>query len=93
VATAAAELLHEPPAVASDNVVVAPVHTMPDPVIGTGAALTVTTVVAVHVPIEYEIITVPVDTPVTTPPPSTVAMPVAELLQEPPEAVSVRVNV
>ena len=51
-ATAALLLLHVPPAVASDNVVVAPVHTVVVPVIvpAVGVAVTVTVAVAVAVP-------------------------------------------
>jgi hypothetical protein len=42
-----AELVHEPPGVASPSAVVAPVHTVGVPVMAEGAALTVTTVLSV----------------------------------------------
>ena len=46
-------LLHTPPAVASDNVVVVPIHTLtgPDGVMAAGVGLTVTVVKAVQGPI------------------------------------------
>jgi len=45
VATAGVALLHVPPAVASDNVVVKPMHTLVVPVITAGNGLTVTVAV------------------------------------------------
>ena len=45
VATVGVALVHVPPVVASDNVVVAPTHTLSVPVIEAGSELTVTTAV------------------------------------------------
>src|ERR1019366_9899854 len=58
---------HEPPGVASDNVVVYPVHIAVDPVIGAGKGFTVTAWIAAgHPGFLYEIVTTPGERPVTT---------------------------
>ena len=50
VAVAGSLLLHEPPGVASANVVVAPMQTESEPVIAAGEVITVIVNVVVHVP-------------------------------------------
>lgn len=52
VATDAAELLHVPPAVASESVAVVPMHSADGPLIAAGVAYTVTTAVTVAPPYE-----------------------------------------
>ena len=50
VATAGSPLVHVPPMVASSSVTVSPTHTCVGPLIGPGAAITVTVVVAAQPP-------------------------------------------
>ena len=84
-------LLQEPPVVASVSNVVKPAQTLAVPVIEAGKGLTVTLVVVIQpVGKVYEMVTVPADTPVTTPVPEpTVALLVLLLLQVPPVVASV----
>ena len=86
--------VHVPAPAALARVVVAPTQTVSVPVI-VGKGFTVTTVVAEHPPIVYEMMAVPpnVPTPVTTPVDETVATPVALLLQVPPDVASNKVVV
>jgi hypothetical protein len=84
VATDGVLLLHVPPEVASDNVMVVPAHNEVGPVIvpADAAGLTVTVVETVQVPIAYVTTAVPTVTPVTTPdeePTVTLAEPVAHV--------------
>ena len=91
------ELLHVPPVVASVRVMVDPAHTPAGPLMlpALGALLTATLHVADAVPqlplTVYDMVDVPADTPVTTPP-DTVASALL-LLHVPPGAASVRVIV
>jgi hypothetical protein len=73
--------------------VVLPMHTLVPPVIAAGSAFTVTAAVAEQPLAVYEIVVVPAVTPVTTPLPSTVAVPVVLLIHEPPAVVLERVVV
>jgi hypothetical protein len=84
-----AELLHVPPATVLLSTVVLPVGTVAVPLIepAEGIAFTVTTLVAIAVPIVYFIVAVPAVTPVTIPVVFTVAIPVARLLHVPPGVV------
>ena len=83
-------LLQVPPVAASSNVIVPPTHTVVRPVIAGGNGLIVTTVLAVQPEAANEMLVVPAETPVTLPDPSTVAIPVDELLHEPAPEISVR---
>jgi hypothetical protein len=87
VATDVLLLLHVPPPVALDNVVVAPTQTDNVPVIAAGNEFTVTTLVAAH-PVTgsvYDIVDVPAVIPETTPVPEpTVATVIVVLLHVPP---------
>lgn len=79
-------LLHTPPGVVLDNVVVWNSHTVPAPVIADGRPFTVTTAVVIQ-PVDavYVIVAVPVVVPaVQVPPDVIVAVPVALLLHVPP---------
>jgi hypothetical protein len=93
VATPVLLLLQIPPMEASDSVVVKPVHTVVEPVIVAGAALTVTILVSKQLPSEYEITAVPTATPVTTPDEFIVATAVFALLHAPPPVAPVKVVV
>ena len=89
-------LLHVPPPVASDNVVVPPTHTLVVPVIVAGNGFTVTTaLVAQPVPLSVNVmvavagLVLPVTTPVTSPVVApTVAIPVAPEVHVPPASVN-----
>lgn len=94
VAVPVALLLHIPPDVASVKVIELPVHTcgfagniMP------GAVFTVATVDAEHPAIVYNIVAVPTEFPVITPPAVIEAMPEALLLHAPLPVASVKVAV
>ena len=97
VATEVEVLVQTPPEVTSVSVVVAPTQTAGVPVIAAteGAPPTVIVFVATTVPqlpeIEYEITTVPAETPVTTPELATVAIDGEALDQLPPEIESASV--
>jgi hypothetical protein len=81
-------LLQVPPVAKSVKVVVAPSHTELAPSIVFNAGLTVTIAVLTHPPSEYEMVAVPVATPVTIPEEMpTVAFPVLLLDQTPPDGV------
>ena len=82
-------LLHLPPP-ASVRVVVWPTHTLVSPVMGNGNGFTVSVTVAEHpVLMVYDIIVVPVSTPVASPVPGfIVATLVFELVQVPPAVAS-----
>lgn len=86
VAMAGEPELHMPPAVGLVSVVVEPWHTAGGPAIGNGSGLTVIVAeVAQPVPTEYEMVTVPAATPVSTPDAEPmVAMPVAPDVHVPP---------
>jgi hypothetical protein len=86
VPTAVLELLQVPPVAAIARVVVVPVHTVALPVIGAGAALTVSTRVTLQpVGNSYTMVTIPDATPVTTPEDEpTIAIEVLLLLHAPP---------
>lgn len=86
VATAGVLLLQTPPPVELEKVVVEPTQTVGVPEMLLGNGLTVTTILWVHAPVrEYEILTVPDDTPVTMPlAEPTVALPTFALDQVPP---------
>ncbi|WP_345078726.1 hypothetical protein [Nemorincola caseinilytica] len=91
VAIDVALLVHVPPVVAEDNVVVAPIHTDRVPVIVAGAAITVTIAVLMQPNLLYVILAVPAPTPVATPVDALiVATPVLLLLHVPPEGVQER---
>ena len=83
---------HVPLPVASLNVVVLPTQTFVVPVMDAGFELTVTIAVAVQpVPVEYVMVAVPPETPVTTPVEEpTVATPIEPELHVPPLVPSVR---
>ena len=100
VATAGAELLQTPAAVASVRAVVFPTQTLFVPPIAAGAAgsaLTVKTLVAEFpqpVVMVYFTVTVPAVTPVTTPPVVMLAVPVPAIIdQVPPAVASVKAGV
>ena len=94
VAMPVALLLHIPPDVASVNVIELPVHTCGFAgKIAPGAVFTVATVVAEHPAIVYNIVAVPTELPVTTPPAVIEATPVVLLLHAPPLDASVKVAV
>jgi hypothetical protein len=96
VATGVLPLLHIPPAVASDNVIVdPPSQTATVPEIAEGAGFTVITVIAAHPDGKvYMIVAVPPATPVTTPVPvPTIATAVLLLLHVPPPDASLSVVV
>ena len=85
VAYAVLPLIHVPPGTPSDNVVVPVEQTLDEPLIA-GAEFTVTIEVAIQPPVPVGInviVAVPPDTPVTTPPVPTEAIPVLLLLQAP----------
>jgi len=67
VATAGLLLLHTPPVVVVPSDVVAPAHTLAVPVMDDGKGLTVTTIVALHVPKVYVITAIPAFIPFTIP--------------------------
>jgi hypothetical protein len=93
VPTAVLELLHVPPAVGFDNVVVDPRHAVGIPVIAPGDATTVTIAVSKHPPNAYVTIVVPGDTPVMIPlDEPIVATPVLLLVQLPPAVVLLSVT-
>lgn len=75
---------------ASDRVVVPPMQTLTDPAgpIAEGVGFTSTGAVTKQPPVEYEILTPPVATPVTNPPDDTVATEVLPLLHVPPPVAS-----
>lgn len=82
-------VLHVPPPVALDNVVVDPTHTFNVPVMAAGNVLTVISKVTRHpVGKVYEIVIVPGVSPVTTPPVLMDPTAGALLLQVPPGVVS-----
>jgi len=84
VAMPGALLVHTPPGVALDKVVVNPTHIPRLPVIAAGPAFTVTIVVVKQpLPSAYVIVDVPGLTPVTTPVPEIVATAGVELLHAP----------
>ncbi len=85
-------LLHVPPGVGFDRVVVLPIQILigAEGKIDAGLALTVTTVVVKQAPTEYDIVAVPADIPVTIPP-ATVAIVGFPLLHVPPLVVFVNV--
>ena len=88
-------LVHVPPGVVLDNVVVRPTHTSAIPSIGAGRPLIVTTMEALQpVPIAYVMATVPAEAPVTTPEvASTVATVISLLDHAPPLIALLRVVV
>ena len=92
VATAGLLLLHQPPDVASVSVVLVPVQIFVMPDIDAGGVTTSTVCVARQAPelYEYDMVTIPVPTPVTTPDVPTVALDVLLLLQVPPVVESPR---
>jgi hypothetical protein len=94
VATAVLELLHEPPVVALDRLVVPPIHTLAVPVIAAGAVLTVTSAEALQpVPaVVNDIIVVPLATPFTMPLVRPTVATLVLLLLHVPEAVLVKVT-
>jgi hypothetical protein len=93
VPTAVLELLHVPPAVGFDRVVVAPRHAVGIPVIAPGDATTVMIAVSKQPPNAYVTIVVPGDTPVIMPlDEPMVATPVLLLVQLPPAVVLLRVT-
>lgn len=86
VATEGFPLVHVPPVVELNSVIVDPAQTEDGPVIGAGIAPTVTIRVAEQPPDAYDTVVVPGETPVTTPLAlPTVATIVVLLLQTPPE--------
>src|SRR5438445_22670 len=94
VATAMLPLLQVPPVEASDNVVIAPVHTVSVPDIAAGNGLTVMVVVIWQlVPKEYVIVGEPDEIAVTKPAPDIVASAVLLLLQVPPLGAELNVAV
>lgn len=97
VATPVLPLVHVPPDTEFVSVVVAPWHieNVPPKVPGAGTTVIVRVekLVAHELLPPYEIVTVPLDTPVTTPPAVTVAMVVLLLLHAPPDPVVVSVVV
>jgi hypothetical protein len=99
VAIAVLLLLQTPPGAPSVNVIVEATHTLVAPVIvpGTGNTLTEKDKVAAAVPqelvTEYEMMTLPADTPDTTPVPLIVATDMLLLLHTPPGVPSVNVVV
>jgi hypothetical protein len=95
VATALLLLVQLPPGVAFVHEVVPPMQSdVTPPVIGPGVTFTVTTLIAVQVPIAYVMLTVPAVAPITPPTMPvvvfTVALAVLLLLQVPPVTVLVR---
>jgi hypothetical protein len=93
-ATAAFELVQVPPPVASVSDVVDDWHTVLLPLMAAGGAVMVTAFVAADPqPLLYVMVADPPEIPVTTPPASTVAMPVLLLVQVPPRLVFARVVV
>jgi hypothetical protein len=85
-------LVHVPPGVASDNVIVAPAHMLPAPVMAAVKAVTVTTIVAgVQPETVYDIVVVPALMPVTVPVEPTVATDVVPLVHVPPGVTSDKV--
>ena len=90
VAIAGRLLVHVPPGVASESVVVVPTHIPVAPVMG-DIGFTLTVLVAVHAPIAYVIKPVPLLTPVTNPVPAPIEIVVAELLHAPPDMASASV--
>ncbi len=88
-ALAGKELLHEPPAVASERAVVRPLQTKLLPAIAAGTLLTVTGRVAIQAPglRVYVMVALPAATPDTLPPEVTVATAVLLLVHAPPVTV------
>lgn len=89
-------LVHVPPPIALARLAVAPTQSMVAAVgvMAGGAVTTVTTPVAEHPPMVYEMVAVPAVLPaVTTPDDDTEAMPVAPPLHAPPDGVPVSVLV
>lgn len=85
-------LVHVPPGVASVSDTVVDTQAVTGPVIGAGRELTVKSVVTNPDPVVYVIMATPAPTPFTIPEEDpTVAIPGAELLQVPPDVVSLRV--
>ena len=84
-------LLHVPPVVASESNVVKPWHTLSAPEIAAGCVFTVTTALMAHMPSVYDMVTVPVFMPVTTPPALMAATVGVTLLHTPPAVASVSV--
>ena len=79
---------HVPPGVALLSVVDVNTHIALDPVIGAGSGFTVTVRVEKHpVPMAYDIVAVPLSTPVTMPLAETIATAVLLLVHVPPEGV------
>lgn len=97
VPTAVLLLLHVPPVLASESVVVEPTQTVDAPAMGSGSGLTVITLVVVATPqplvTVYTIVSTPAVTPVTIPEASTVATRVLVLLHTPPVTEPVTVMV
>ena len=97
VATEVLLLVHAPPPAASVRVSGTPRHTKVPPLMlpGSGRAFTVLEAVAIAMPqpldMVYDMVTVPDDTPMTWPEPSTVATVADPLLHTPPATPSVRV--
>lgn len=87
-------LVQIPPMVGSVSVILSPTHTCVGPLIGPGAAITVTVVVAAQPPAVYDISVVPLLMPVTRPEvETTVATVGVILLQAPPPTPSLSVRV
>ena len=87
--TVVSVLLHIPPELASDNVVVRPEQIFLFPVIGAGNGATVTCLVAMQPVASVKlIVAVPGDTPVTMPEPVPIATVRSALFQLPPGVVS-----
>ena len=84
--------LQVPPGVRSTKITELNPHRLDGPVIvpGTASGLTVTEAVVMQVPIVYEIVAVPAETPVSIPEMETVAIAGAELVQAPPGTDSMR---
>ena len=85
-------IVQVPPDVGSPKEVVAPMQTVPEPVIVPGKGLTVTIAVALQDPTVYEIVAVPAVMPDTMPVVPTVAFALL-LLQVPPAVASPRLVV
>lgn len=94
VATAVLLLLQVPPVVEFVRVVVAPSHTVKEPLMADGSGFTTNVVVLVHPALMwYVIVAVPAVTPVTSPVPVlTVAIAVLLLLHVPPDVACDKVD-
>ena len=87
-------LLHVPLEVLQYNVVLLPEHTVDTPVIAEGTGPTVTTcVLAQPLPVVYDMVATPADTPVTTPELFTVAFDGLLLLHAPPPVLHANASV